>query len=135
VISSSSVVVDSSSKLSFLLFGDSDFGIQTKLLQDFFPEVFQGALLRIVNGTVGAAKINSVVSGSVATPLAVATSYGTASQYISVSPGALTVSSARAVDGAPVNSASLVVEEGRAYTLLIAGQAGYYVKGVVYSDN
>jgi hypothetical protein len=134
VIASSSAVVDSSSKLSFFLFGDSDFGIQSKLLQDSFPEFFQGALLRIVNGTVGAAKINSVVSGSAGSPLAVATSYGTASNYLSVSPGIIAVSSARAADGASVNVTSLVAEEGRAYTLLIAGQVGYFVKGVVYSD-
>ena len=135
VVASAPVVVNSASKLSFFIYGDSQFGLDSRVLEDSFPSQFQGSLLRLVNGTTGASKINSVITSAAGAAVAVSTSYGDASKYVAVTPGVVTVSSSRAADGASVNSTSLVLEEGRAYTVLIAGQVGYFVKGVVYDDN
>jgi hypothetical protein len=45
------------------------------------------------------------------------------------------VSTSRIADGQPASSNVLVAEQGKAYTVLVAGEIGYYSKGVIYTDN
>ena len=131
VIATFNLDVSSDSRQSIVLYGDNQSrGTETKLLNDQLPESFTGGLIRIVNGATGAAAL------SVSTPTdSLTVDFGASSQYVNATPGVVQVVSRVALDGAIVSSNSLTVEEGRAYTVLIAGEVGYYAKGVVFSDN
>ena len=131
IIATFNLDVSSDSRQSIVLYGDNQSrGTETKLLNDQLPESFTGGLIRIVNGATGASAL------SVSTPTdSLTVDFGASSQYVNATPGVVQVVSRVALDGAIVSSNSLTVEEGRAYTVLIAGEVGYYAKGVVFSDN
>lgn len=131
VIATLNLDVSSDSRQSIVLYGDNQSrGTETKLLNDQLPESFTGGLIRIVNGATGAAAL------SVSTPTdSLTVDFGASSQYVNATPGVVQVVSRVALDGAIVTTNALTVEEGRAYTVLIAGEVGYYAKGVVFSDN
>lgn len=131
VIATFNLDVSSDSRQSIVLYGDNQSrGTETKLLNDQLPESFTGGLIRIVNGATGAAAL------SVSTPTdSLTVDFGASSQYVNATPGVVQVVSRVALDGAIVTTNALTVEEGRAYTVLIAGEVGYYAKGVVFSDN
>ena len=131
IIATFNLDVSSDSRQSIVLYGDNQSrGTETKLLNDQLPESFTGGLIRIVNGATGASAL------SVSTPTdSLTVDFGASSQYVSVTPGVVQVVSRVALDGAIVTTNALTVEEGRAYTVLIAGEVGYYAKGVVFSDN
>ena len=131
VIATFNLDVSSDSRHSIVLYGDNQSrGTETKLLNDQLPESFTGGLIRIVNGATGAAAL------SVSTPTDNLTvDFGASSQYVNATPGVVQVVSRVALDGSTVTTNALTVEEGRAYTVLIAGEVGYYAKGVVFSDN
>ena len=131
VIATFNLDVSSDSRQSIVLYGDNQSrGTETKLLNDQLPESFTGGLVRIVNGATGAAAL------SVSTPTdSLTVDFGASSQYVNATPGVVQVVSRVALDGSTVTTNALTVEEGRAYTVLIAGEVGYYAKGVVFSDN
>ncbi len=131
VIATFNLDVSSDSRQSIVLYGDNQSrGTETKLLNDQLPESFTGGLIRIVNGATGASAL------SVSTPTdSLTVDFGASSQYVNATPGVVQVVSRVALDGAIVTTNALTVEEGRAYTVLIAGEVGYYAKGVVFSDN
>ena len=131
VIATFNLDVSSDSRQSIVLYGDNQSrGTETKLLNDQLPESFTGGLIRIVNGATGAAAL------SVSTPTdSLTVDFGASSQYVNATPGVVQVVSRVALDGSTVTTNALTVEEGRAYTVLIAGEVGYYAKGVVFSDN
>jgi Domain of unknown function (DUF4397) len=131
VIATFNLDVSSDSRQSIVLYGDNQSrGTETKLLNDQLPESFTGGLIRVVNGATGASAL------SVSTPTdSLTVDFGASSQYVKVTPGVVQVVSRVALDGAIVTTNALTVEEGRAYTVLIAGEVGYYAKGVVFSDN
>lgn len=131
VIATFNLDVSFDSRHSIVLYGDNQSrGIETKLLHDQLPQSFTGGLIRIVNGATGA----SGLSVSIPTD-SLTVDFGGSSQYVSVTPGIVQIVSRVAVDGAIVTANILTVEERRAYTVLIAGEVGYYAKGVVFSDN
>ena len=131
IIATFNLDVSSDSRQSIVLYGDNQSrGTETKLLNDQLPESFTGGLIRIVNGATGAAAL------SVSTPTdSLTVDFGASSQYVNATPGVVQVVSRLALDGSTVTTNALTVEEGRAYTVLIAGEVGYYAKGVVFSDN
>jgi hypothetical protein len=88
----------------------------------------------VVDGVTGAAVL--VVSlSSAAGGEDVEVAFGQASEYVSVSPGAVTMRAVRAADGRTVSSRSVTLEPGKAYTYLVAGEVDYFVKGLLLSDN
>ena len=131
VIATFNLDVSSDSRQSIVLYGDNQSrGTETKLLNDQLPESFTGGLIRVVNGATGASAL------SVSTPTdSLTVDFGASSQYVNATPGVVQVVSRVALDGSTVTTNALTVEEGRAYTVLIAGEVGYYAKGVVFSDN
>ncbi|MEI6518209.1 MAG: DUF4397 domain-containing protein, partial [bacterium] len=131
VIATFNLDVSSDSRQSIVLYGDNQSrGTETKLLNDQLSESFTGGLIRIVNGATGASAL------SVSTPTdSLTVDFGASSQYVNATPGVVQVVSRVALDRAIVTTNALTVEEGRAYTVLIAGEVGYYAKGVVFSDN
>lgn len=135
VITTIPASITSDSKLSVLFYGDSSKGLQRRLLSDQFPESFTGSLIRVVHGANGAAAVRVAISSSGGASASATTAFGEATEYLSIPAGVATITSSRVADNRAVNSVSIPVEEGRAYTLLLAGEINYYVKGVVYSDN
>jgi hypothetical protein len=44
------------------------------------------------------------------------------------------LTASRAADGSRLVAITETLEEGRAYTVLVAGETGYYTKGVLFRD-
>lgn len=131
VVASFDATVESQDRYSLLLYGDSQtFGLRTRLIKDDVPSDVSGASIRVVNGATGASSVIVAFSGGAGTEV----EFGQNSQYLSISSGTITVRSTRRSDGAVVTSANVSLEEGAAYTYLIAGQVGYYTKGVLFRD-
>jgi hypothetical protein len=135
VITTIPASISSDSKLSILFYGDSSKGLQVRLLNDQFPNSFTGALVRVVHGANGAAAVRVAASSNGGGSASANAAFGDATEYLSVPAGVATITSSRVVDNRAINSVSIPVEEGKAYTLLLAGEVDYYVKGVLYSDN
>ena len=133
VIGSFAVTVASTDRYSLLLYGDTvTFGLKTRLIKDEIPTTSDGsAFIRVVNAVAQAAEASIVVGSS---PREVV-SFGGNTLYIPTAPGAVNVSAVRTVDGAVIRAGAIEVKPGRAYTLLLAGELGYYVKSVVFEDS
>lgn len=132
VVESFSVDYVSGERYSILLYGDhGTYGIRAALIKDSIPAEIEGAAVRVVNGAMG----SSALVATVGAASAGAIKFGEAGEYVAVPSGSVTVSTVRAADGQPASSNVLAVENGRAYTVLVAGEIGYYSKGVVYTDN
>jgi hypothetical protein len=131
VYSSFAVNAASDERYTVLLYGDvATFGLRTRLLKDKVPTTGGGAWIRVVNGVTQAADLTVTVGSSPAQVIP----FGGDTGYVSASPGALYVSASRTTDGYPVQSGALTLEEGKAYTFLLAGEIGYYVKSVLFTD-
>lgn len=132
VIDSFKVDYESGVRYSILLFGDhGPYGIHAALIKDEVPATIEGAVVRVVNGVMG----SSTVSATIGSAGASTVKFGEAGEYVVVPAGSLTVSTSRTADGQPASSNVLVAEQGKAYTVLVAGEIGYYSKGVIYTDN
>jgi hypothetical protein len=134
VIASHPVTVEAGQRYSVFLYGDNaTFGLRSRVLSDAIPEDSSGsALVRIVDGTTGALALR-VVNGNGSFHANV--EFGGSSDYLPVAPGNVRFQALRAADGRALASAAVELEGGRAYTILFAGEAEYYVKAVVYQDN
>jgi hypothetical protein len=131
VIGNFSVEASSNDRYTILLYGDSTiFGLRTRLIKDEIPETNGNASIRVVNGVSRA----SDVTVSVGAAPAQAVSFGGATDYIVTAGGVVNVSAVRTVDGSPIQSGPVNLEAGRAYTLLLAGEVGYYLKSVLFVD-
>lgn len=105
-------------------------GPRVRLLTDAPPDAPDRSYVRVVNGISGTAEIGVSVAGSSVGGSSV--SLGDATGYVPVAPGPVRVS---ATSGASVvSTASFTAEPASAYTVLLAGEAGYYVTSRVYSD-
>lgn len=133
VVGQSSVTVNSGERRSFLIYGDNQtFGLRTNIFLDNPGAFSEGSgKVRVINGVTGAAGLtvglDSSSLGSV--------SFGDALDYTSVSAGAHRFVLRRASDGASVGSAGVTIESGRAYTILAAGEIGYFVKVLFVADD
>lgn len=132
VVDSFSVDYASGERYSMLLYGDHGaFGVRTALIKDAVPADISGSVVRVVDGVTGASalavSVNGVSAGTVG--------FGEAGDYIAVPAGQVTVSAVRASDGRVAASSVITAQQGKAYTLLVAGEIGYYSKGVLFTDN
>ena len=133
VFGSFPVVSSGKDAYSILLYGDSTtFGVRAKLIEDVVPEGFSGAVVRFVNGATGASSLSINVSGWSGGARTV--QFGAASDYIEAPPGVARITANRAADGRAAVALDYTLSARRAYTVLIAGEVGYYTKGVVFVD-
>jgi len=131
VIASFNQNIAKGGRYSILLYGDGEtFGLRTRLIVDEVPASISGAAVRVVNGVTGAASLNVSISGGGSEQVG----FGQNSQYIETSAGDVTISTSRAADGRVVSSVTRTLQAGRAYTVLVAGEVGYYVKSVLFTD-
>ena len=133
VFGSFSLISSGSDAYSILLYGDSTtFGVRAKLIEDVIPTNFSGAVIRFVNGTTGASSLS--VNVSTWSGGAKSVQFGAASEYIEAQPGLARITANRASDGRAAVALDYILSARRAYTVLIAGEVGYYTKGVVFVD-
>ena len=131
VIASFNQNIAKGGRYSILLYGDGEtFGLRTRLIVDEVPASISGASVRVVNGVTGAASLNVSISGGGSEQIG----FGQNSRYIETSAGDVTISTSRAADGRVVSSVTPTLQAGRAYTVLVAGEVGYYVKSVLFTD-
>jgi hypothetical protein len=131
VISSFSANIEKGGKYSILLYGDGEtFGLRSRLIVDEVPKDIAGAVVRVVNGVTGAAALTVSVSGGGSEQVG----FGQNSSYIGAGAGEVTITTSRAADGQRVSSITRTLQAGRAYTVLVAGEVGYYVKSVLFTD-
>lgn len=138
-VRSFNVEVGSRQRYSLVLFGDSrEFGLSTRLLDDTLPEDRgSGALLRVVDAMTGAAEI-TVSAGEFSAPrgsnVTAKVPYGGASPYLEVPAGTLRITTQRSADSKVVSAITADLLPGEAYTLLVGGEADYYVKSSLFED-
>jgi hypothetical protein len=132
VVASLPITVEGDSRHTVLFFGDTQvFGLRAKVIADQIPDSFSGAVVRVVNGVTGA----SAVTANVGTTSLPVTPFGGASDYVEVPVGSgVSIVASRAADGRRAASATVDLVEGGAYTFLVAGEVGYYSRGVLFRD-
>lgn len=129
VIGSFEVVGGGDKAYSIVLYGSNQAGgVQTNLLSDEIPELGDGAAVRVVNGALGAGTLSVSVGGSSASA-----AFGDATAYLQAPAGGVSMT-ARSAAGGSLGSYSFVAEPGKAYTLLVAGEVGYYVTTRQFTD-
>ncbi|MCB0320120.1 MAG: DUF4397 domain-containing protein [Bdellovibrionales bacterium] len=132
-ITNRSFTVEPEARYTVFLFGDqSELGLRSAFLSDFLGEIPPNVGMVRVLHSVDSANGISAKLGSAST---VHVSFGGASSYFEVPAGPVSYSATRESDGAPLASGAFEIEAGRAYTLLIAGEVGVFVRGVLYSDS
>jgi len=132
VIATFSVTANSKSRYSILLFGDlQNLGLRTRLIEDKVPDDISDSAIRVVNGVAGAAALQVSISSAASLQLL---GYGQNSEYISVPTGEVQIAARRSADGSSAGSLIVNAEAGRAYTVLFAGEAGFYTKAVLFTD-
>lgn len=138
-IRSFNVDVQSRQRMTLVLFGDNQqFGLSTRLLTDEVPEERgEGALLRVIDGMTGASEL--VVSiGAPNAPrnqnVSARVGYGNTTPYLNTPAGIVRVTVQRAADSKIVSAVDVTLGVGEAYTLLVGGEADYYVKSSLYAD-
>lgn len=138
-IRSFNVDVQSRQRMTLVLFGDNQqFGLSTRLLTDEVPEERgEGAILRVFDGMTGASEL-LVSIGAPNAPRNQNTNarvaYGNATPYLRAPAGIVRVTVQRAADAKIVSSVDVTLVAGEAYTLLVGGEADYYVKSSLYAD-
>lgn len=122
---------------SLLLFGDvSTFGLRAKLLEDRFPEVIPQSVLRLIHGATGASAVRVQILAAGESLVEEVVDFGDESSYLDIPvEESLQVVVRRLIDGRLLASPTLTFEQGKAYTLLVAGEVDYYLKTVLYRDN
>lgn len=125
------VTVANNDRRSVLVFGEEETALGTVLFEDSPGEVPSGkAVVRVVNGVASARRV-AVSVGDDDDEREI--DLGQSSPYLPVSPGASTVT---VRDGAgTILTAARAFEVGRAYTVLLAGERGYFVTATVLVDN
>lgn len=131
VVASFNTSVGSGDRYSILLYGDNlTFGLRARLITDDVPASINGAAVRVVNGVTGASSLVVTVDPGHVTQVG----FGENSDYIQTAAGSVHIGAVRSSDGNVVVSTNQTLEEGHAYTLLIAGQIGYYVRSSIFVD-
>jgi len=132
VVASLNVTSTGEDSFSVLYYGSfSGSGVQAKVLEDAVPSEFAGAAIRFVNGVEGASALVVNASGSAGAQQVLR---GAASEYMAVGAGDVRLTAARAADGQAILSISETLTEGGAYTVLVAGEVGFYTKGTLFRD-
>jgi hypothetical protein len=132
-IASFNISSSSTDRYSILLYGSlQNFGLKAKLIKDELPaDGNTTPHLRLVNGVSGAGGIN-VVSPDIGL---IGLTTGQESEYLALKgPSEVSINARRSSDGAGLGSANFKAESGAVYTVLFAGEAGFYTKVLVYRD-
>ena len=130
------ITATSRDRYSIFLFGDNQtFGLRTRLIEDSVPAEISGSAIRIANGITGAAALSINISGVLSEGTPEQLGFGQNTDYLVVGDSTVSIQARRAVDGASATSISFAVEPGKAYTVLLAGELGFYTKAVVFRDN
>lgn len=131
VLATFSVDASSASRYSILFYGDlQNLGLGARIIKDEVPEDIAGAAIRVVNGVVGA----TTLQVSITSANSQLVGFGQNSEYIAASAGEVRVAAHRAADGSPAGSLVVNTQAGRAYTVLFAGEVGFYIKAVLFND-
>jgi hypothetical protein len=119
-------------RFTILLSGDNKtFGVRARLIEDTIPSELSGSLVRFVNGATGA----SALTFSAGPEASAQVAFRADSDYLAVSPGNVTIRAQRAADGQVAASLQHTFVDGKAYTVFVAGEVGYYTSGRVFADN
>jgi hypothetical protein len=129
VIGSFDITANGDTAVSILLYGANEStGLKAKLINDDVPAAFDGAVVRVVNGALGSGNVSVSLAGG--TTLTVP--YATASEYVQVPLGSVSVSASSGSGALP--STTINAESDRAYTVLLGGEMGYYVATRTFTD-
>jgi hypothetical protein len=133
VLASFPVTSSGNDAYSILLYGDAGTsGLKTKLIKDSPPLFANSAAVRFVNGATAAASLRVNVTGWNGGARVI--QFGDASEYAEAPAGVVRVVASRSNDGRVAAVLDYNLLPGRAYTVLIGGEVGYYSKGVVFQD-
>lgn len=119
-------------KQTLIFYGDRDnFGLRAGLISEELPEVADGSsLVRIIHAVVGASSLEvNLASGSIVA------GFGSVSTYSSVTPGLTSIAVLRTADRSVIDSLSFTAQEGKAYSIFVAGEIGYLVVSKVLEEN
>jgi len=133
VLASFPVTSSGNNAYSLLLFGDAGTsGLKAKLIEDSPPLFANSAAVRFVNGASAATALRVNVTGWNGGARVV--SLGGASDYAEAPVGLARITANRSSDGRGAAALDYNLLPGRAYTVLIGGEVGYYSKAVVFQD-
>lgn len=128
---SQAITIEQKQRFSILLFGERSFGGLKSAVIDETPTIVDQTSVKFVNGLVGSSFIRvKVGTSSQGGPI----SYGTSSDYIPLSSGTLSFTAYNS-SGTPVHSAQRTLEDGKAHTVLVAGQQGFLIVDEVYLND
>ena len=131
-ISTREVTNNKNQKHTVLFYGDrADFGLRSTLISEEFPEVPDGSsFVRVIHAAVGAGSLEIVLSSAT-----IIAGFGSASTYATATPGPLTLNIRRASDKTLVDSVTFTAEQGKAYSIFVAGEVGYLVVTKILNEN
>lgn len=93
------------------------------IITDNSPELAKTqSAIRVLHAAAGAAALDVNIGGTESS-----VPFANAGEYAVVAPGPVSITARRHVDGYVVISQSRNLEAGRAYTLVISGEVGYFV--------
>jgi hypothetical protein len=123
--------IASGESFSLLLFeSNQDRSLGTSLISNAPPPVGgASAALRVIDGARGTDVLSVTINGAA---LEGGVAHAQASSYAVVPAGAVNVTVAKG--GAAIYSGTLTLLGGGAYSLLVAGEAGYFVGARLYQD-
>lgn len=133
VLANLSFTVSKGERRSILIAGGvGTLGLKINALLDLPPTAGDGTTwLRIVHGAVGAAAIRSIVDGALFHP---PVGFGDASPYQELASGVRNVEIQRVADGHSLGVVPVSLASKGVYTLLVAGQADYFITLPLFSD-
>lgn len=119
--------------ITLLVYGSIEQGnLNSSLISDALPELEAGfSSIRIINGVSKTGTIEMVLTGS--DELLTAT-LGAASARVNVAAGVVKVTVQEEGSSVDLFTGPLTLEEGKSYSLLIAGEDGLFVFGKLYQD-
>lgn len=121
-------------RFSFLLYGNrEDLGLRGVVIPDNSPEKISGdmSVVKAVHGLAGASGIDVTVANKA---ISLAIGFSTASPYVEVPAGVVTLDVKRTADKKTVFSGPITLEKGKPYTVFVTGEVDYLVIAPVFQD-
>ena len=124
-------------KHSFILHGDrGDFGLNFSVISEIVPTVPEGqSLVRVIHAATGASQLSVNTSAVLSVSNSAIAGFGGASEYVVINPGQNSIVINRVADLALFDTVSLNAESGKAYSIFVAGEFGYFVTSRVLLEN
>ncbi len=129
-VSSAPFTVDGRERLSALFYRDVAGDVpRVAVISDIPPELSKTqAAVRVLHALAGAAALDVTIAGTHSI-----VAFADAGEYAVVAPGPVNITAARHADGYPAASQSLSLEAGKAYTLVLSGEAGYFTASSLFA--